>query len=180
MKTKLIAIVITFDNKTNIKLLNSWKILKKKFDIKFISSRSPKPHLTLKSGYIKNISPLVEKLKKKKIKKFKLNSQGLGIFANKNPLLYIRWVQSKKLIKLYNYIDKISSVNFINKSKNSEYFQWVAKTSIAFKDFKYENLPKILNNLNEIRLLKNIEVQKIEVMEINKQGEKIIFTNNLT
>ena len=115
METKLIAIVITFDNKTNIKLLNSWKILKKKFDIKFISSRSPKPHLTLKSGYIKNISPLVEKLKKKKIQKFKLNSQGLGIFANKNPLLYIRWVQSKKLIKLYNYIDKISSVNFINK-----------------------------------------------------------------
>ena len=179
MKKNLIAIVITFDNKTNIKLFNSWKILKKKFNIKYISSRSPKPHLTLKSGNINNVSSLIEKIKKKKIKKFKLNSQGLGIFANKDPLLYIRWEQSKKLMKVYNYIDKISSVNIINKSKNSEYFQWVAKTSIAFKDFKYQNLPKILNNLNEIKLLKNIEVQKIEVMEINKQGEKIIFTNNL-
>ena len=179
MKKNLIAIVITFDNKTNTKLFNSWKILKKKFNIKFISSRSPKPHLTLKSGYIKNISSLIEKLKKKKIKKFKLNSQGLGIFANKDPLLYIRWEQSKKLMKLHNYIDNISSVNFINKSKNSEYFKWVAKTSLAFKDFKYQNLGKILNNLNDIKILKNIEAQKIEIMEINKHGEKIIFTNNL-
>ena len=82
-------------------------------------------------------------------------------------------------MKLHNYIDNISSVNFINKSKNSEYFKWVAKTSLAFKDFKYQNLGKILNNLNDIKILKNIEAQKIEIMEINKHGEKIIFTNNL-
>ena len=66
MKKNLIAIVITFDNKTNIKLFNSWKILKKKFNIKYISSRSPKPHLTLKSGNINNVSSLIEKIKKKK------------------------------------------------------------------------------------------------------------------
>ena len=68
MNKNLIAIVITFDNKTNTKLFNSWKILKKKFNIKFISSRSPKPHLTLKSGNIDNMSSLIKKLKKKKLK----------------------------------------------------------------------------------------------------------------
>ena len=179
MRKKLIAIVITFDKKTNTKLFDSWETLKKKFNIKYISSRSPKPHLTIKSGYTKDTFLLLKKLKKKKIKKFKLNSQGLGIFANKHPLLYIRWEQSKKLIMLYNLINKISSANFINKSKNSEHLRWVAKTSIAFRDFKYQDLSKILNNLNKINLLKNIEAQKIEIMEINKKGEKIIFYKNL-
>jgi len=93
--------------------------------------------------------------------------------------LYIRWEQNKKLIKLYNSIDKICSPIFFKKSKNSEYFHWVAKTSIAFKDFKYDNLSKILNNLKKIKLLKNIQAQKIEVMKVDKSGETIIFSNNL-
>ena len=179
MKKNLVAIVITFDKKTNTKIFDSWRILKKKFNIKFISSRSPKPHLTIKSGFVRNIPYFLQKLKKKKFKKLKLNSLGLGIFANQNPLLYIRWEQSKKLLELYNSIDKICSENFFKKSKNSEYFHWVAKTSIAFKDFKYHNLSKILKNLEKIKLLKNIQVQKIEVMKIDKNGETIIFTNNL-
>ena len=179
MKKNLLAIVITFDKQTNTKIFDSWRILKKKFNIKFISSRSPKPHLTIKSGFVRNIPYFLQQLKKKKFKKLKLNSLGLGIFANQNPLLYIRWEQSKKLVELYNSIDKICSENFFKKSKNSEYFHWVAKTSIAFKDFKYHNLSKILKNLEKIKLLKNIQVQKIEVMKIDKNGETIIFTNNL-
>lgn len=179
MKKNLLAIVITFDKQTNTKIFDSWRILKKKFNIKFISSRSPKPHLTIKSGFVRNIPYFLQKLKKKKFKKFKLNSLGFGVFANKYPLLYIRWEQNKKLLKLCNSIDKTCSGNFLKKSKSSEYLQWVAKTSIAFKDFKYHNLSKILKNLEKIKLLKNTQVQKIEVMKIDKNGETIIFSNNL-
>tara|TARA_B100002051_G_scaffold46179_1_gene40760 strand:+ start:397 stop:939 length:543 start_codon:yes stop_codon:yes gene_type:complete len=179
MKKNLVAVVITFDKKTNDKIIDSWEILKKKFNVKFISSRSPKPHLTIKSGFVGNIPYFLNQIKKKKFKKLKLNSLGFGVFANKHPLLYIRWEQNKKLLKLYNSIDKICSANFLKKSKNSEYLHWVAKTSIAYKDFNYHNLSKILNNLKKIKLLKNIQAQKIEVMKVDKSGETIIFSNNL-
>ena len=68
MKKNLVAVVITFDKKTNVQIVDSWKILKKKFNIKFISSRSPKPHLTIKSGFVGNIPYFLNQIKKKSLK----------------------------------------------------------------------------------------------------------------
>ena len=57
---------------------------------------------------------------------------------------------------------------------------WIPKTSIAYKDFNYKKMDKILENLNYFNKKEHILVRKIEVLEINKKkGEKIIYSKSL-
>ena len=179
MNGKLIAITITFQGKVNNILLKSWKVLNDELKIKYISSRSPKPHITLKSGYIKNISQIKKIFRTNKIKKFKIKSLGLGIFANNDPLLYIRWEQNKKLINLYNLINKITKNSFKNISDNTKLSNWVPKTTLAYKDFNYQKIESIIEKLKFVNKIFETEIDKIEIMSVDKEGEKIVSTHKL-
>lgn len=179
MKKDLLAIAITFQEEFNKELFNVWQTLKKNFNIKYISSRSPIPHLTLASGHIKDISKIDQTLKRKKFLSFNLCSLGLGILANKHPLIYIRWGQSNKLISLYNKINKSTAKFFIGSSLNSNFSSWIPKTTIAYKDFKYEKLNLILKKINNLNIRSKIKANKIVVLRIDKSGEKIIYSYKL-
>jgi len=178
MKSHLVAIILTFENKFNNKIFNTWKILDEKYNIRYLSAHSPKPHLTLISGQIKNKERLVEKLNKIKIHRFRLRKIGLGIFANREPLLYLRWEDSNILSKIQKKI-RIKLKKFFFKNLNNQRI-WIPKTSIAYKDFNYKKMDKILENLNYFNKKEHILVRKIEVLEINKKkGEKIIYSKSL-
>ncbi len=178
MKSHLIAIILTFENKFNNKIFNIWKILDKKYNIRYLSTHSPKPHLTLISGQTKSKERLIEKLNKIKIHRFRLRKIGLGIFANREPLLYLRWEVNDILSKIQKKI-RIKFKNFFFKNLNNQRI-WIPKTSIAYKDFNYKKMDKILENLNYFNKKEHILVRKIEVLEINKKkGEKIIYSKSL-
>ncbi len=172
MNKKLYAIVLTFDKSTNDKLIKVWGILKQNYKIKYICSRSPIPHLTLISGRLKKKID-INKIKKKKFKKFNLRPLGLGIFANDLPLIYLRWEKNKNIYKLYKSLEKITSKNFLKDKNYSAYLRWIPKTSLAFKDLKYKDLPKILKKINFINSLKNVKVEYIKILQVDKSGEKI-------
>ena len=180
MKPQLLAITLGLKGSYFNKINRCWYILDKKFNINYISSRSPKPHITLISGYSRDIKAVVNKLKKIKTKKFSIKSIGLSLLLMRDPLIYIRWEKNKKLTKLYQNIEKKFNSSLFLQTKFSKYPFWIPKTTIAYKDFKLKNIEKIYKSLKRLSITSNAFVEKIELMTLSlKYGEKIIFSKNL-
>lgn len=180
MKRKLISITLSFEDDFNKKLLKCWLILKKHFNTKYISTRSEKPHLSLLSGYVNNINEIKKILNKTKTKPFYLYTRGLGLFINKKPLLYVRWQQTEEILSLYKILDKKLNFFFIKKNLHTKIFNWIPKTTLAYKDLKFKDLDMIEKKLKFINVEKKVLIKKIDLMLVDeKKGEKIIFTKSL-
>ena len=136
-------------------------------NIKFMSTDHALPHITIISGKTKSIEKIYKKLKKSKIKKFKLKSPGMGIFANKEPNLYIRWEQSLELLKASSKIAKETSKFFYKIKQNSNNSQWVPKTTLAWKDLKYDDLSLIFKKTNFIFNKKSAIISYIYLINFN-------------
>ena len=93
------AIAFGFRGKLFKDIIKAWKILEKEFNIKYMAYDHALPHITVLAGQTSYIDKIYKKLKKIKLKKFKLQSPGLGIFANEKPNLYIRWENNLELLK---------------------------------------------------------------------------------
>jgi len=139
------AIALGFKGKLYNNIIRAWKIFEKSVGIKYISTFHTQPHIVIIAGKTKNIEKIYKNLKKIKINKFKLKSPGLGVFANKEPNLYIRWEQSSKLIKICNLINKKSINYFHNIYQNPKNSFWVPKTTLAYKDLNYADLKSIFS-----------------------------------
>lgn len=180
MKKKLISITLSFEDKFNNKLLKCWSILKNQYKIKYISSRSKKPHISLLSGYVNSTNEIINILTKKDTKPFYLNTRGLGLFFSEKPLLFIRWQQNKDIIDLYKVLDKELNLFFIEKNSHTKFSNWIPKTTLAYKDLKFKDLEKIEKKLRFINQEKKVLIKKIDLMVVDeKKGEKILFTKSL-
>ena len=142
------AIALGFKGKLYDNLIKAWQILEKKMNIKYISTRRSEPHIDIIAGSIQNVEKLFKILKKIKIKKFKIKSPGLGILANNEPNLYIRWEQSAELLKIVNLINKRTSYLFHKIEKFLTSSLWIPKTTVAWKDFDYYELNLIFRKVN--------------------------------
>ena len=142
------AIALGFKGKLYDNLIKAWQILEKKMNIKYISTRRSEPHIDVIAGGIQNAEKLFKILKKIKIKKFKIKSPGLGILANNEPNLYIRWEQNDELLKIVNLINKRTSYLFHKIEKFLTSSLWIPKTTVAWKDFDYYELNLIFRKVN--------------------------------
>ena len=48
------------------------------------------------------------------------------------------------------------------------------KLALAFKDLKYKDLPKILKKINFINSLKNVKVEYIKILQVDKSRKRFI------
>ena len=101
MESKLYAITLGLKGQYYNKILKSWSILDKKLKINYLSSRSPKPHITVISGYSKNEIQIIKKFQRVKIKKFSIKSIGLALLLKHEPLVYVRWETHDEIKKLH-------------------------------------------------------------------------------
>ena len=142
------AIALGFRGKPYDNIIKAWQILEKNMNIKYVSTLTPEPHIDIITGSTKNIEKIFKILKKIKIKKFKLKSPGVGILANNEPNLYIRWEQSAELLKIVNLINKKTSCFFNKIGKFTNSSLWIPKTTVAYKDFNYSDLNLIFHKVN--------------------------------
>jgi len=144
------AIALGFKGKLYNNINKALKIFKKDMNIKFMSTNHAAPHITILSGKTKNIDKIYKKIKKFKLKKFKLKSPGMGVFANEDPNLYLRWEQNLDLINISKIIKKNSSKFFDEVKQTPDNPMWVPKTTLAWKDLKYTDLNIIYKKTNFI------------------------------
>lgn len=179
MKKNLIAITLSFESNFNKKLIDCWKILREDFGIKYISSRSKKPHIGMINGYVNDLENFINTFEKLNFKKFYLRSKGLGLFLNEKPLLYLRWEQSEEAINLYKILDKNLNFFFVNKKTCSKFSDWVPKTSIAYYDLKLNQVNLIQKKFRFLNKENKVLIKNIDIMIVDKiEGEKIIFSKS--
>ena len=93
---KKVAIALGFKGKLYDNVIKAQDILDEDMGINHMSKDHTLPHITTIAGKAKDIEKIYKALNKIRIKKFKLKSPGMGIFANQYPNLYIRWEQFRK------------------------------------------------------------------------------------
>ena len=180
MESKLYAITLGLKGDYYNKILKSWSLIDNNLRINYISSRSPKPHITIISGYSKSEAQIIKKLQNIKIKKFSIRSIGLGLLLMNDPLVFIRWEKNKKLKFLYQDIIKNFNSKLFKLTKFSNDVYWFPKTTVAYKDCKLENIIKLYKNIKDLSKNSTAEIIKLELMSVSlKHGEEIIFSRDL-
>ena len=176
MKYKQISISLGFEGSLNYKIKNSWKILKKEFNIEYISKNSCKPHINLHAGSIKktNIREIAIRLKKFKLRKFKIKSPGSAIFFSDKPNLFIRW-ETNLFIKKYREIIRNDLKKFfIKENIYTNNNLWIPRSAIAYKDISYSKLENISKRLKFLFQKHTVEVNYILLIDYSKGKEIII------
>tara|TARA_B100000959_G_scaffold244238_1_gene268061 strand:+ start:107 stop:463 length:357 start_codon:yes stop_codon:yes gene_type:complete len=99
------ALVINLNGEIKIAALKAWEELRNKFSIKYISSRSPCPHIAI----IYDFEIIKYETFKSRITRFCNNmtsfivsARGLGVFVAETPVVYLRWRVNKYLTLLKN------------------------------------------------------------------------------
>ena len=166
------AIVLGVTGDFERKINKAWKILSK-VQIKYVSTNHSKPHIALTAGTTANVGEIISIIKKMKLKKFEISSPGLGIFANEEPNMHIRWNNSYEMIGLKKKIDIKINKKFYNFFENTKLSNWVPKTTLAWKDLKYSKLSQIIKNLNFMLKIDKTLVEYLYIIDFTKK-EKII------
>ena len=176
MSIRKLAIALSYKGKIISKIDNSWKILLKEFNIKYISEHNCKPHITLFAGNIKkkDIAKVYLSLKKLKLKTFKIRSPGIGIFANKYPNLFIRWKKNLNITLLRNLIIKDVSKFFITKNLYTNDNLWEPRSTIAYKDLNYNHIENLFNKLNFLFKKNSAQIDYVLLIDYTIK-ERIVF-----
>ena len=174
------AIAFGFSGKFLKDTINFQRKLKK-YKIKFMIDDHILPHLTILAGdtNYNNQKKIFYFLKKKRLKKFKILSPGLGIFANKYPNLYIRWEYNKKLLKTSEKIVNNFSHYFSKIITASTDSLWIPKSTLAWKDLKYTQLNKIFLSNKQIFKSRACTIDKIYLIDFTNKKEKLAYKISL-
>ena len=172
MNKKEYALVINLDKDARLIVEKAWNLLINQ-EIKYISSRSALPHITILHG-IKKPSTANLLIKEKiipKTKKFNIESNGLGVFISKLPSIYIRWIINENIYKLR----VLSEKTFKNKyKKNFSGLNWIPKSTIAFKDLKISQISKSLKKIKHINFNFQMKVEKLSLISYSiRSKEKV-------
>ncbi len=158
------AITLAITGKFEKKIIKAWKLLEK-INIKYVSTNHNNPHIAITAGNTNSIEEIIFILKKMNLKKLIISSPGLGIFANKDPNLHIRWNLSKEIKVLKKKIDKKTKKQFKNFTENTKIQNWIPKTTIAWKDLKYSKFSRVYNLIDFMFNSDNSIVQYIYVID---------------
>ena len=174
------AITLGFTGKLFEGLIKAGNILSKEMNVNYIFSAHAKLNIPIVAGETNKLELITKMIKRIKYKKFKLKMLGFGVFANKKPLLYLRWEQNSDLLKLVQLINKRTS-NLFN--KKIDYYGgipsfWVPKTSIAYKDFKYSQLELILKKINFLHNSKYAMINSIDLIDFTEEKRDILLKEN--
>lgn len=177
--TRNYAIVINLGGNMLVAARKGWYALRDKFHVEYISSRSSCPHITLSAGNCTlpetDVVGLVKEIAAG-VRSFEISGRGLGIFVLETPLVYVRWVLSGELNDLYAMFQ--GSLKGIWGELETSYSpeMWLPKTTLAFRDISYDQLPKVLAELQKFEFAQPMLVQKLSLLAFGEQGESLIET----
>ena len=178
------AIVVPLSGSIQTIVLETLELLKIKYNIEYLYSRSKIPHITILAGIPFNNSEteLINLLikAKKNTKPFTLHSYGLGIFVLDSPLIYLRWKKTQNIQILYDLLFKKMSSYFSQIETSCMPEIWQPKTSLAYKDTKKSNLIDIITiELSKIIHQQSMKVEELFLLKYDSYGEYFIKSISL-
>ena len=157
------------------------KILSDKFGASYLQSRSPSPHITLISGLtIFDTTQFWNDLcfDIKRVEKFGLKGNGLGIFLRETPVIHIRWQLNRSLKNLRDHISSV--LHNMGKKENilryDKDLDWLPKTTLALYDTSYESLSEVIKSIKDLNFLEVMQVGSLSLYEYSPlKGEKRLY-----
>ncbi|MBD1171858.1 hypothetical protein IDH07_04270 [Pelagibacterales bacterium SAG-MED04] len=173
MSKKKISISIPLTGKFLILAKKILDKLEKKFGIKFINNKNCRPHINLFSGITNDEKSIKEFIAKNLniLKNKKIEFNGLGVFLNQNPTIYLRF---KKINEFFNFRKKLDNKRFWIKSDFSvSENNWIVKSTIVHKDLKLDKLSKISKFLLNQKFPKKMLINEIVLIDYTKEELEI-------
>jgi len=174
---KKLAITIELQREMEELARIAWKELAEKLSVRYISSRSPAPHITLELNFRGKHEAVTKILEDVAIQfsSFSIEGFGLGAFVAETPIVHIRWRLNKDFFNLKkalsNELENANKLQIIKKYQPDE--NWQAKTTLAFMDTSYENLSQILNIVRPLDFKQELIVNGIALYEYSiEEGER--------
>ena len=159
------ALVLELDGEMLDEARKAWILLKEKFAIQYISKNSPCPHMTLASGIQADTDALVDCLRDvaSKFQSLEMEGNGIAVLVVESPVIFIRWKLTQAMTELRNTLQ--ASLMDAQKIKYELCCDWLAKTSLAYKDSGYENLGEILKTLSALNFYQNMTCSKLGIYD---------------
>lgn len=179
MEKQNYAIIIPLIGQIGKVAFQMWDDLDKEFNINYLKKRSPAPHLTLTAGQsLTEVNVMLDRLKLfiANQRPFTIESNGLGMLMLASPLIYIRWHFSNELNNLYTSVSSYFKESIDVLGSSVEQKTWIPKTTIAFKDITYEDLPKIIGKLHSYDLKQQMRFCQLALWTYGPEGEKVVET----
>lgn len=166
---KLLAIVIELQGDMLYSALAAWSELRVKLCLDFISSVSPAPHITLESNLNnehKQLSTIVNDIAIN-VPEFTIQGNGVGVFIEDTPVIHVRWSMNNDLFLLKKILSKKLQQKgmLLPANENAAHYNWLPKTTLAYKDSSYENLSEILRIIRAIDFKKEMNVSELSIYE---------------
>jgi 2'-5' RNA ligase len=184
---KYFAIVIDLNQELEKHAREEWRLLEEQFSIQFISKNSPCPHIAIESGLYGDENKVLEIMQEvaSQSPPFTIMGNGLGVFVGQTPVIHIRWVNNKSLINLRikfgEAFEKQCQAPNGTLSGYRENPDWLPKTTLAYKDSSYENLPDVLKLLQRMPFDSKLEVSQLTLYEYSEGNpEKQLNTVTLS
>ncbi len=182
---KRLAFVIELNGDIESSARQAWLALDNELNIHYIANSTPCPHLTLAAEFMGDIDAIAQIAQKlcQRVTPFTIESAGLGVFVAQSPVIYIRWTLTKELIQLQKRISTeltMASQTGIVNGYNSN-LNWIAKSTLAFQDTKYEDLPRMLELLRHFNFTQHMKITEISLYRYGDYLEenigKFIFSS---
>ena len=175
------AIVVELQSEMETAARAAWEKLAENISVRFISSRSPAPHITLQSNLHGRRDEVVEIMEgvASQFRSFAICGNGLGVFVDETPVVHIRWRLCHVLLDLKKALDDALD-HAAHQQPIKGYARddnWLAKTTLAFKDSSYENLFQILQIIKPLDFRQNMIVNGISLYEysLETREKKIAY-----
>jgi 2'-5' RNA ligase len=168
---KHLAVVIPLSGTILAQTLKCWDMLSKKFHIKYLSSNTVCPHITITSG------DCIDEEKFKYVVHsclpqcvpITIRANGLGIFVKEEPVIFIRWLLSRELFGMCRIFQRNLMDVWTQTSESSVEELWLPKSTLALKDTSYEQLPLVLKELKLYNFEQSMSVDKLTLLEIENK-----------
>ena len=172
---KYLAVVIPLSGALLAQTLKCWDMLSEKYNLKYHSSHSVCPHITISSGRCVSRELFKEAVYSciPQCTQITIKSNGLGVFVKESPVIYIRWFLSNELNNLSRlFQEKLISI-WSETDDSSMRELWLPKSTLALKDTSYEQLPSVLDGLTQYNFEQSMVVDKLTLLEI--EGKEIVI-----
>ena len=181
---KRFAIVVELKDNMERQVRQAWSRLAQNLSISFISEVSVAPHVTLSHGFCGERALIVETFSDAvgRMKPFTISGNGLGIFLTDSPVLHVRWQMSRMGVQYRNETNRV----LLGLSQSGlvtgfiEDFNWVAKTSLAYRDFELNQVVDAVGLLRDLDFHQEMLVDSLCLYEYElNQYEKRIQSFSL-
>ena len=154
---------------------DAWTLLEQEFGVRFISSRSPFPHVALAGGLLPDPAPLAAAVRNVAARTpgFTMRGNGLGVFVAETPVLHVRWLLSPELSGLYHGLVRALESVWHQPSASSQPDRWLPKTTLAYMDLDYRRLSGVLESLRDYDFTAAMAVSEVCLVRITDQGESL-------